>query len=333
MAALASTHVNRFVIARNTILFAPQNDDGTYQTFRPLSPASAGSIEVTSETIEYVSQESGIGRKLAEDTISVSYNGEITTEQMSYELIAAYMQGTMGTRTQSATPVTGEVSDFVFPSTSIQLGLGQPTPAPVHGCTAVTVAPQLVARANSTAYAVGDVYEPATPNGHFYMCTVAGTSGAAPPTFTTDGTTFTDGTATFIDLGLKAFAAPADYELDTDLGLVHIKSTGNIATAISRVPSALRAAGRTFRLVLGYTPTAKTIDQIVLNRQTSLRGRLQCVAQNPRGENFDLYCPSVSLSPSGEYSFKSGNEYQSMTFRLSIDTSAGAPIFSRRPAG
>jgi hypothetical protein len=338
MGALARTHTNRFVIARNTILFAPQNDDGSFQSLRPISPASAGALEVTSENINYVSQESGIGRILAEDSISTTYSGEITTEQMSRELIAAYMQGRLGTRTQVASAVTGELSGFVFPDTSAQLGLGQSTPRPVHGCSAVTVVAggltgTIPSRANTTAYALGAVYQPATPNSRWYMCTVAGTSAGTPPTFTTDGTTFTDGTATFRDMGLISYTVDVDYEVDTALGLVHVLSTGAIATAISRVPASLRAQGRTFQLALGYTPEAKTIDEIVLDRQTSLRGKLICVAQNPRGENFDLFCPLVSLSPSGTYAFKSGNEYQNMTFALTVESGSGAPVFTPRAAG
>lgn len=52
----------------------------------------------------------------------------------------------------------------------------------------VTVTPAdswAVARANSTAYALGDIVRPATPNGFVYIAAVAGTSGGAPPTFST----------------------------------------------------------------------------------------------------------------------------------------------------
>jgi len=52
----------------------------------------------------------------------------------------------------------------------------------------------LVRRANSTAYAYGDLVAPATLNGHIYLCTAAGTSAGSPPAFgTSSGGTTTDG--------------------------------------------------------------------------------------------------------------------------------------------
>lgn len=68
------------------------------------------------------------------------------------------------------------------------------------------------ARANSTAYSLGDYYVPATPNGYFYKCTTAGTSDSSPPTFgTTVGGTTTDGTATFTNMGKVALVEDTDY--------------------------------------------------------------------------------------------------------------------------
>lgn len=57
-------------------------------------------------------------------------------------------------------------------------------------------------RANSTAYALEDVFRPASTNGFLYRVAVAGTSGGAPPTFpTVIGTTVADGTATIECVG------------------------------------------------------------------------------------------------------------------------------------
>ncbi len=66
------------------------------------------------------------------------------------------------------------------------------------------VAASPAARINSHSYLLGDLYAPATPNGHFYECTQQGTSASSPPTFSTDRSEFDDGTAKFQDMGLIA---------------------------------------------------------------------------------------------------------------------------------
>jgi hypothetical protein len=62
------------------------------------------------------------------------------------------------------------------------------------------------ARANTTAYAVGEIVRPATTNGHVWRAVVAGTSAAAEPAAMTTfagnpGQTVTDGTVTWAEAG------------------------------------------------------------------------------------------------------------------------------------
>lgn len=65
----------------------------------------------------------------------------------------------------------------------------------------VVIAPKLTAPATAavtTAYTVGQCVKPATANGHWYVCAVAGTSGGTAPTWpTAAGATVTDGTVTW----------------------------------------------------------------------------------------------------------------------------------------
>lgn len=94
-----------------------------------------------------------------------------------------------------------------------------------------------ISRANSTAYAVGDLYRPASANGWIYQCIAAGTSAAAPPTFTTvPGDDFADGTATFTNKGRAIFVIDfADPQWTSFTGaartIVIYKSTGTASTS------------------------------------------------------------------------------------------------------
>lgn len=58
---------------------------------------------------------------------------------------------------------------------------------------------------DATAYALGAVIEPVTPNTFFYLCTTAGTSGGTEPTWPTSGigSTVVDGTCVWELQGLK----------------------------------------------------------------------------------------------------------------------------------
>jgi hypothetical protein len=67
------------------------------------------------------------------------------------------------------------------------------------------------ARANTTAYAVGDVVRPATANGYLYRAVAAGTSAGAPPTYpTVVGQGVTDGGVTWNNIGTGITVLDAD---------------------------------------------------------------------------------------------------------------------------
>lgn len=65
-------------------------------------------------------------------------------------------------------------------------------------------------RANSTAYALYDVFRPATGNTFLYQVVAAGTSAGSPPTFpTVIGDTVADGTARISCVGIGIFVLNA----------------------------------------------------------------------------------------------------------------------------
>lgn len=70
--------------------------------------------------------------------------------------------------------------------------------------------------AATTAIVLGAYCVPTVANNHFYKCTVAGTSGASAPTWPTDGSTVTDGTVTWKNMGTIIAALNTDYVLGVD---------------------------------------------------------------------------------------------------------------------
>ena len=111
------------------------------------------------------------------------------------------------------------------------------------------------ARANSTAYALGDFYKPAIANGHYYKVTVAGTSAGAPPTFPTDGTTVADGTATVQDMGLIAYPTDGSYYQVTPGG-IWVPDTATFAQI---------SATQGVAALVDYTYSAQNVVQALVN--------------------------------------------------------------------
>ncbi len=98
-----------------------------------------------------------------------------------------------------------------------------------NGVTLTTVAFGVIAanswataRANSTAYTVGQVVRPSTGNGFLYMCIVAGTSAGSAPTYPTSyGGTVTDGGVTWLCIARGAVRLDAD-----DISVATVTVTG-----------------------------------------------------------------------------------------------------------
>jgi flagellar hook protein FlgE len=117
---------------------------------------------------------------------------------------------------------TSHVLDFTFTKTA----------ANTWNCT-ITVPDSDINAPNgawqaSTAYTVGQTISPPSSNGHFYQCTVAGTSSATPPsTWPTDGSTVTDGGVTWQDMGTQTTVDQTALQFDSTGKL--ISPTGNVA--------------------------------------------------------------------------------------------------------
>lgn len=330
MALLPSTHSNNLTPRKGIVKIAPKNADGTSQAAINLSPSESFVYTQSPETATYVSEESGLAEILDETTLSLGRVMTVACNNLSDEIKALYFGAVNTQITAAGGSVTGEESSYAFPNRSYQLGGSAANGGSIFNVSAVTATflegTDAADRANSTAYSVGDFYVPATPNNHFYVCTVAGTSDSSPPTFTTDGSTFTDGTATFRDVGLIAIAntGGADFEVDATYGVVNYPSTGAVATAVSRIPASIRALGRSVRLEFAYTVAASTYNRLESGEAVTVSAEFWFYEQNPKGTKTVWYCPSVSVSPTGDLSGKSGSEYGSAEFTVTVLKPAAA---------
>lgn len=328
MSLLPSTHNNNLKILRGIAKFAPKNSDGTKQSAIQMSPSSDFSISMSSDEATYESAESGVNEILDRTVIKVDRTGKLTCNNLSDEIKALFIVADTTTLAQASGSVTNEVSSYVVPGRSVALGGTTNNGTGIFGVSALTVKSyegnNAATRANTTAYAVGDALIPSSPNTHWYMVTVAGTSGGSAPTFPTDGTSVSDGTATLQDMGLITYVENTDYEVDTEYGVINILSTGAIATAYSKVPASMRTAGKAFRLNVDYTRAAKSVDQIATKSDATLEGEFWFYEQNPKGANSVWYAPSATLSPDGDFNLKSGTDYGSVGFGLSFQKPATA---------
>ncbi|MGD9788311.1 MAG: type II secretion system protein [Sulfuricellaceae bacterium] len=92
-----------------------------------------------------------------------------------------------------------------------------------------------------TAYSLNTLVRPTTANGHYYLCQSAGTSSTTEPTsWPTDGTTVTDYTVTWKDMGTTMQAAftlgsPGNYNVRATVG-------GNIIA--NQIPAVIVSHGK-----------------------------------------------------------------------------------------
>lgn len=130
-------------------------------------------------------------------------------------------------------------------------------PATTPTWTVVPAQASASARANTTAYALGDYVTPVTPNGFYYKATAAGTSAGTTPTYpTTIGGTVTDGTVTWTCAGKTTLVAGTDYETRAGGIMVYAVATiaGEVWTigytkALAERMEALTSSGKEYELL------------------------------------------------------------------------------------
>ncbi len=308
---IASTTAQRLVAA-GKLYWDAFTAAGVKTGERYLGLTPGFTVNIKSDTIESYSAESGI-RQLDDRTlISVTRTGKLSVRQVSLENLALFIGGSALTAAQTSGAVTGEAVS-VLADRYYQLGATVANPSGVRNVTSITVAAGTITNAAvSTAYSLGAIVKPVTTPLYAYQCTVAGTSGTTAPTWpTVVGTTVTDGTATWICIGILAPILNTDFTVDPTTGRVYV------------LPTARVSATYPMPWTFGYTKTTATRDQISTAALPAAYGALRFIAANAKGANRDLYGSNVMLAPTGDWVLSADDpKYVELEFEVSFSIGA-----------
>ncbi|MBF0602137.1 MAG: hypothetical protein HQL07_00420 [Nitrospirae bacterium] len=183
------------------------------------------------------------------------------------------------------------------------------------GPRAVTVTVDPPAWSDTTAKVIGDIVKP-TAGTHFYKATAAGnTGGTEPASWPTDGSTVTDGTVTWMDMGTMLLVA-GNFETKS-AGIFIPEDSAKIAVTGTPVE-------------VSYTKTAGTIIQALVNAAGEYRVFFSGTNLAREGQPLAVDLYRVKFSPPKDLSFI-GDDFAGLTLTGSVlkdDTRSGFKISS-----
>jgi hypothetical protein len=314
---------NKYKIAKGIVMFN-QLLNGEYQGFRRIGNCPTFALTIATTSITHDSSEGGLAQQDFDEVAKITRSGKLTCDNLNIENQNLFLSATTETVTQAATPITDYNIPLAIGDRTYQLGAATGNLTGVRGVSSIAVRVQQGAaaatRANTTAYAKGAFIIPATPNNHYYVATVGGTSGGSIPTYPTNGTTVADGGVTWKDMGLIIVPSTTDvnYRIDTDLGLLSVTPAGTIAVASAFVASLGVTGLDGIGLNVDYTPAANTRTRIKTSNTAQLTGQLKFLAVNPFGDQQDVFIPSAAIKPSGDMPFV-GTDITAVNFDIGIN--------------
>lgn len=148
------THVtNDYLIPRGRAYFDPYDASGALTGEIDLGNCPGISVSISTETAEHFSSQTGMKEKDGSWPLQITRSGKVACDNFSPSNAALWLSGTSTAKTQTATPVAGEMRT-VMPDRQYQLGATAANPLGVRNVTAVTVKNS----AGTTTYVAGTDY-------------------------------------------------------------------------------------------------------------------------------------------------------------------------------
>jgi len=170
MAVSVYTKSNEYSVPRGLVGFQERLSDGVYDGIEWFGDVSAQTVSVETENLTHESHEGGIGQRDLDTPIRITRSGGLTVDNCNAANVARFFGASVSTHTQASTPIVNELIRHIKPGRSWVLG-NTSGGLRVRSVSSVAVDFKATARANTTAYTVGQIYVPATPNNHAYICT------------------------------------------------------------------------------------------------------------------------------------------------------------------
>ena len=258
-----------FVLAGNATQFAIQEETETKER-----------ISTGRETYGQALDTASI-KKPAKITISLD---ELHKDNLAMALLGDVADLNQGSGTSETETITAKLGKFIQLSKS-NLAEANFKVENEDGASA----PDWIA---STGYILNDTVVPSTPNGHYYKCTTAGSSDVSEPTWTTDGSTVSDGSVVWTDMGVIEYTADTDYTINYRIGLVKPMSSGSITEGES--------------LQVTYDFNAISGSLIAGSSQPTIKTKLMLDGRNAAdGKAVMVRVDEAILTPSSEVDFLS----------------------------
>lgn len=304
---IASTVKQRQLAGGKVFFDVFVNNVKTGERYLGLTPGFT--VDIKSDKIQSYSSENGV-RELDDETLtSVTRAGKLAVRQISEENLALFFAAQASVHVQVAGVVAGEAAN-VLPDRHYQLGATVANPSGARNVNTVTAAanPAIAAWQSAHAYTLGAQVKPAASPLYAYQALSAGTSGASAPSWPTAvGDVVTDGTVSWVCIGILAPVLDTDYTVDEARARVYV------------LPAARVSSQYPMPWAFGYTKTAASRPQLKTGGLVSVSGALRFEAHNLKGANRDLYGANVLLAPSGAIVFKDDSpKYGELSFEISF---------------